>query len=143
MLRPSQRLPGHVKGGEDNMVIYAFEGSYELYVNESLPDAENYFESIDVENDEFGFFADDGTVIDSAVRDGRVVLTLTGEQRPEDLRTRLRTYLAHPLVAMDPALADDPIALGVLLLERERAREHSGWLSRLFARRRARRAGRS
>ena len=119
-------------------MIYAFEGSFELYVNESLTDAENYFEAIDVENDEFDFFAGDGTVIDSAVRDGRVVLTLTGEHRPEELRARLRTYLSQPRVAMDPALADDPIALGVLLLERERVGEHSGWLSRLFARRRAR-----
>lgn len=116
------------------MVIYAFEGAYELYVKDTVADAEGYFEAIDIENDEYVFFADDGTVIAPSVRTGRVVLTPTAQVRAEELRDRLRTYLSHPRVAIDPALADDPVALGKMLLERKRAsqRPHRllGWLDR-------------
>jgi hypothetical protein len=34
----------------------------------------------------------------------------------EELRQRLRTFLMHSCVAMDPALADDPAALADLLI---------------------------
>ncbi len=112
------------------MAIYTFEGPTELYVHPSLKAAEGYFEAIDVENDEYVFFGDDGTIIEPSVRDGQVVLAPTPEKRPQELRERLRTYLMQPSLAMDPTLADEPVALAVLLLERERAHRESGWLAR-------------
>jgi hypothetical protein len=114
--------------GEQAMRIYAFEGSHEVYASESLAAAEGYFEAIDVENDEYVFFGDDGTVISPSVQDERVVLTPTSEKRPAELRERLRTFLVQPRVAMDLDLADDPAALADLLIEHERARRWPAWL---------------
>jgi hypothetical protein len=118
------------------MAIYAFEGPTVLYVHPSATAAERYFEAIDVENDEYVFFGDDGTAIHPSVRDGRVVLTPTEENRVEELRRRLQAYLRQDSVAMDPALADDTAGLAVFLLERERGPSNRGWLARLFGRRR-------
>jgi hypothetical protein len=115
------------------MKVYTFEGPHEMYVSESLAYAEGFFEAIDVENDEYVFFGADGTVIRPSVRAGRVVLTPMGERRLIELQNRLRTYLDQPRVALDPALADDPLELADLLIERERAqRRHRlpGWLRR-------------
>ncbi|MCV2490289.1 hypothetical protein OF117_13030 [Geodermatophilus sp. YIM 151500] len=74
--------------------VFTFEGPTELYVHTSVAEAEGYFEAIDVENDEYVFFGDDGTVLRPYVRNGRVVLTPTGGKRPDELRRRLRTYVA-------------------------------------------------
>ena len=109
------------------MRIYAFEGPHEVYASESLTAAEGYVEAIDVGNDEYVFFGDEGTVVSPSVRDDRVVLTPTDERRPEELRERLRTFLVQPRVAMDPAWADDPTALADLLIEQERARRWPRW----------------
>jgi hypothetical protein len=124
--------------GENRSVrIFGFEGPHEVFVLESLTDGG--IEAVDVENDEYVFFGDDGAVIGAAVRDGRVVLTPTGVQRGEELRERLRTYLSRPEVALDPTLADDPVALGEMLRERERAAEWPRrWFARLMAHRKAR-----
>jgi hypothetical protein len=104
------------------MRIYAFEGPHEVIASESLAAAEGDFEAVDVENDEYVFFGDDGTVISPSLQGGRVVLTPTSEKRPEELRERLRTFLVQSRVAMDPALADAPAALAGLLIEKEHAR---------------------
>ena len=80
------------------------------------------FEATDVVDDEFVFFGDDGTVINASVTDDlRVVLTPTGERRPDELRQRLRDYLGQPGVPWDRTLADDPAALAGLLIEQQRA----------------------
>lgn len=78
---------------------------------------------------------DDGTVLVPSVRDCRSVLTLTEPKRPEELRERLRTYLNRPTSAIDPARSDDPVALGTLRLDRERARTEAGRPARPRARR--------
>jgi hypothetical protein len=96
--------------------VFAFEGPYEVHAAGSLAAAADHVEAIDVANDEYVFFGDDGTVIRPSVRGERVVLTATDEKRPEELRQRLRTFLMHWRVAMDPALADDPAALADLLI---------------------------
>ena len=98
------------------MRIYAFEGPHEVHASESLAAAESYVEAIDVENDEYVFSGDDGTVIRPSVHDDWVVLTPTSEKRPAALRERLRTFLVHPRVAMDPDLANDPPALADVLI---------------------------
>jgi hypothetical protein len=119
------------------MRIFGFDGPYEVFVLDSLTD--DAVEAIDVENEGYVFFGDDGTVIDAAGRGRRVVLTSTGVQRGEELRERLRTYLSQPEVAIDPALADDPVALGAVLRERERAdRLPRRWFAWLTARRKSR-----
>ncbi|SFO00932.1 hypothetical protein SAMN05660359_00927 [Geodermatophilus obscurus] len=110
--------------------VYTFEGPSVLYVHPSLAAAEDYFEAIDLENDEYVFFGQDGTVIQPKVEDGRVVLTATLEQRADKLRQRLRTYLDHSGES-NLALADDAAYLARLLLDRERECQKSRWLSRL------------
>lgn len=47
--------------------IFGFEGPYEVFVLDSLTAAAVEIEAIDVENEEYVFFADDGTLIDAAV----------------------------------------------------------------------------
>jgi hypothetical protein len=126
---------GQAGAVSSRMAIYAFEGPNELYVHPSLEAAESHFEAIDVENEESVFFGSDGTLIQSSVRHGRVLLSPTDEQRAEELRGRLRAYLAQPGVALDPGLADDTVALACLLLDREPASAQSGWLGRLLNRR--------
>ena len=118
------------------MAILTFEGPTVLYVHASVADAEGYFEAIDVENDEYVFFGDDGTVVQPSVRGGWVILTPTDEKRSDDLRERLRTYLVQSSLALDPALASDTVGLATRLLEEERAHSRTGWLGRLLARRR-------
>ena len=122
----------------DNLAvrIYGFEGPHELYVFDSVAAAEGDLEAIDVKNNEYVLYADDGTAISAAVRDGQVVLTPTGVRQRDQLRERLRTYLTQPSVALDPALADDPVALGGMLSERDRAREWPRWVARPKDRRR-------
>jgi hypothetical protein len=110
------------------MKVYAFEGPHEVYVFGSTALAEDYFEAIDVENDEYVFFGADGTLIEPSVRDGRVVLTLTAEQQPVELRARLRTYLQHSRVAEDLELAENPSALADLLMEDEQTLRWPRWL---------------
>jgi hypothetical protein len=95
------------------MAVYAFEGPSVLYVHSSLTAAEDYFEAIDVENDEYVFFGQDGTVIQPSVQSGQVVLTPTDEQRVGELRQRLRTYLNYN-GELDPELADDTVSLAQL-----------------------------
>lgn len=102
------------------MKVFAFEGPDEVYAAESLAAAEGFFEATDVQNDEYVFLGDDGTVIQPTVQAGRVVLTPTEEKRPNELRARLRTFLVNPRVAMEPVLADDPQALAALLIAQNR-----------------------
>jgi hypothetical protein len=104
------------------MRIFAFEGPDEVYATQSLDAAGGFFEAIDVENEEYVFFGDDGTVIMSELQGGRVVLIPKGDKRPGELRQRLRTVLAHPRMAMDPVLAEDPAMLADLLIARNQAR---------------------
>ena len=73
----------------------SFWACAELYVHPSVADAEGNFEAIDVECGEYVFFGDGGTVLEPSVRDGRVFLTPTSDNRSEALRERLRTYLAR------------------------------------------------
>jgi hypothetical protein len=96
------------------MRIYAFERPYrplifrpgsvlqEVYACELLAVAEQYFEATAVAGDEFVFFGEDGTVITASV---------TADQR----------------VVLDPALAEDPVALAELLIEQQRARRWPRW----------------
>jgi hypothetical protein len=99
-----------------------------VYVFGSLALAEDYFEAVDVENDEYVFFGADGTLIEPSVRHGRVVMTPTAERQPVELRARLRTYLQHSRVATDIERADDPSALADLLMEDEQTLRWPRWL---------------
>ena len=75
------------------------------------------FEAIDVENDEYVFFRQDGAVIQPSVDGGRVVCTATEEQGVDELRQRLRTYLSNCREEIDVALAGDTVSFAQLLLE--------------------------
>jgi hypothetical protein len=117
------------------MKVFAFEGTSVVYACGSLTEAEEYFEAIDVEDDEYVFFGADGTVVSTSVVDGRVVLTATERRSPGELRRRLRAYLEHPGLTLDPALAEDPAALADVLMERQRASTWPRWPAWLRIRR--------
>jgi hypothetical protein len=98
--------------------VFVFEGT-DLSVHQSLERAAQWVEAIDVDNGEFDFFADDGTVLTAVTHDDQVTLRETEERRPEDLRERLHRYLSDPRVALDPALADDAVAAAQAILDRD------------------------
>jgi hypothetical protein len=117
-------------GWQDGVVVRAvfiFEGN-DLSVLPSVERAAGHVEAIDVDNGEFDFFADDGTVLIGTTHDRQVMLRATDDRRPEELRERLRRYLSHPKVAMDPALADDPIAAAQAILDASWSRRPFSWL---------------
>ncbi len=104
--------------------VFVFEGG-DLAVFPSLEKAAGSVEAIDVENDEYDFFGDDGTLLRPEVQGLQVMLHVTDKQRPVELRERLREYLAHPRVALDATLADDPVAAAQVILQ-------AGWGRRPF-----------
>ena len=112
------------------MRIFVFEGPNNLYPFESGSAAGGYLEAIDVEEEEYVAFGDDGTVMRLSVSDGRVVVTPTAERRPDELRERLRVYLSQTRAEADPALAEDPAALAEFLVELEHPRRRSPWFRR-------------
>ena len=121
----------------ERTAIFIFEGPNDVSVCESLEAAEGWVEAVDVARDLFEFFADDETVITATTQGHRVFLQATSMNRSTELRQRLRTYLIHPAVALDPRLADDPSALARLLLERQQSMlwpRRPRWLHRLVHR---------
>lgn len=84
-------------------------------------------EAIDVENGEYDFFTEDGTVLVGDTNDQEVTLRPTDERRPDELHERLRRYLSHSKVGLDPNLADDPLAAAQAILDAEWARRPFQW----------------
>jgi len=79
------------------------------------------------------FFAEDGTVLRAIAEGDQVRLTTTTERRLDELRDRLRTYLQHPAVGLDPALADHPVFAAQALVDsqwRARPFQWFPWLDR-------------
>lgn len=103
--------------------VFVFAES-DLSVHPSLADAADSIEAIDVDNGEFTLFGEDGTLVRPEVQQQRVLLHVSDELRLSELRERLRGYLAHPRVALDPSLADGDllVAAQVLLDEQWGAR---------------------
>jgi hypothetical protein len=107
--------------------VFIFEGN-DVSAHPSLQAAADHVEPIDVENGEFDFFAEDGTVLVSETPPGgRVVLRPTSDRRPDQLRQRLLGYLTHARVGMDPALADDPLAAAQAIMDAEWAARPFRW----------------
>lgn len=106
--------------------VFVFEGN-DLSVHPSLERAAGSVEAIDVDNAAFDFFTEDGTVLRGTTNDQDVTLHETDESRPDELRERLRRYLSHPRVDLDPGLADDPLAAAQTILDREWERRPFKW----------------
>jgi hypothetical protein len=100
--------------------IFAFDGPHEVIVSASLSAAEGEFEAIDVENDQFDLFREDGAAIQATTDGQQVVLKVLDDRRLEELRERLRVFLMQPSVTLDPDLADDPRAAALELLRLQR-----------------------
>ena len=106
--------------------VFIFEGS-DLSVHQSVERAAGYVEALDVDNGEFDFFMDDGTVLVGTTHDQQVTLRKTQDRRLDDLRERLRRYLSDPRVGVDASLADNPIAAAQANLEAEWKRRPLKW----------------
>jgi hypothetical protein len=55
------------------MRVFAFEGPHEVHACEPLAAAGGCLEAIDVANDQYVFFGEDGTVISPSVQDERML----------------------------------------------------------------------
>jgi hypothetical protein len=112
--------------------VFIFEGQ-DVDVRASLEAAARSVEAIDVDNGEYDFFADDGTLLEARTAGGVVTLRPTTERRPKELRERLRRYLEHPRVRLDIKLADDPIVFAQTVFDdrwRRRSFQWFPWLDR-------------
>lgn len=108
--------------------VFIFEGS-DVSVHTSLAAAAGHVEAIDVNDGVFDFFTDDGTVLAAVTLGQQVTLLETDERRPQELRDRLRQYLSHPRLLLDPTLAQDPVAAAQAILHEEWERRSFRWLS--------------
>ena len=111
-----------------------FEDKSGMQAYASLDTLVGGVEGIDVKNGEYAVFSADGRVVElhaSGRHDVDVTATATGEVRPDELRTRLATFL--PVQGIDAALADNPReAAEVLIMDRWEARRPRWprWLDR-------------
>ena len=112
--------------------VFIFEGG-DLSVHDSLTDAAEWVEAIDVENHEFDFFGDDGTVI-AASAEGQIVrLAPTDDRRPEELRARLDQFLAAIDSPAEIRSSSDVLTVGQYLIDRQWANlwpRRPRWLAR-------------
>lgn len=106
--------------------VFIFEGQ-DVDVQPSLERAAGSVEAIDVDNAEYEFFADDGTVLHAETAGGEVTLRPTEERRPDELRDRLRRYLDHPRIRWDVSLADDPLAFAQTVFDQRWQRRSFQW----------------
>jgi hypothetical protein len=100
--------------------VLVFEGRSDLSVYPSIARAEGGTEVYDLHD--LTYFLADGTLLVAEADGYQVRLRLSSNTRKPELRERLREYLAHPRVALDASLADDPMvaAQTILLADWER-----------------------
>ena len=110
--------------------VFVFEG-LDVDVHPSIERAAASVEAIDVDNGEFDFYTDDGTVLKAETRDGEVLLRPAGERKREELCERLRLYLVHPRVSLDPSFADDPLVFAQSVFDERWQRRSFQWFPRL------------
>lgn len=104
--------------------VFVFEEN-DVTVFPSVAKAESGVEVHDIEK---LVFLDSGGDVLVASADGyRVKLTATEECRSDELRSRLRVFLSHPTVNLDPAMADDPAEVAVVLMKRQKAALWPRW----------------
>ena len=92
--------------------IFIFDGG-DLAVWPDIRSAEGWLEVYDL--DTLKFFAANGTILRAKAHGYAVRLEATSETDPEELRSKLRTFLSSPRVGIDPALADDPVRAAEIL----------------------------
>jgi hypothetical protein len=99
--------------------IFVFDGG-DLGIYPDLRSAEGATEVYDIGS--LRFYGADGTILKPTAEGYAVKLEPTDERDEEDLKSRLRTFLAHPTVGLDPDLSDDPAQAARVLLERPKRR---------------------
>lgn len=100
--------------------VFVFDGG-DLVVYPDLRSAEGGTEVYDITS--FRFYRADGTILKATAEGYRVHLEATDEIDEDGMKAILKTFLAHPNVGLDPALADDPRdAAAVLMQPRQRRR---------------------
>lgn len=112
--------------------VFIFDGA-DVAVQLSAEDAARWLEPVDIDDGACDFIGEDGTVYRPSVVDGLVRLTATAEKRPDELRRRLREFLSHPNVGLEPDLANEPGEVAVVLAKRQRAEtwpRRPKWLNR-------------
>ena len=118
--RQESRQDGRVEA----RAVFVFEDR-DVSAYPSVPAAEGDIEVYDINR--FAIFADDGMVFAAETDQYKVRLRPTAESRPDELRSRLRSYLSDPGVNLDPSLADSPRALAQVLIDREWAVRPFRW----------------
>jgi hypothetical protein len=76
----------------------------------SIGDAVRGMHVYSIEDDEFAFYTDEGTVLEAEVVDGRIHLQPSDEVQADELLTRLRQFVLRRGITIDAEDADDPTA---------------------------------
>jgi len=76
----------------------------------SVRDAVRRMHVYSVEDQEFDFYTDEGTLLRATVVDNRIELQPTDDQRPDELLARLKDFALRRGISIDDEDADDPTA---------------------------------
>jgi hypothetical protein len=102
------------RGMPEVRAVFVFEGyANDLSVHRSIEDAASSAEVYDL--DTLTFLTDDGTVLRAGAQEYRVILTLTDEQRRDELVDRLQRFAERTQRHVPAGSESDPFAYAVLL----------------------------
>jgi hypothetical protein len=99
-----------VERGEVRSVFAVDRATSDVHAFLSVGDATRRVHRYSIEDDEFAFYTDEGTVLDAEVVDGRIRLQLTDEVQRNELLARLRQFVVRRGITIDAEDADDPLA---------------------------------
>ena len=104
----SEQLPA---GNELDAFVFAVDrSSGDVRAFLSVEEATRRMHVFWIEDDEFAFYTDEGTVLVADVVDGRTHLQPTDEVQLDELRARLRQFVLRRGITIDTEDADDPTA---------------------------------
>jgi hypothetical protein len=120
-------VTGVIDDGEPEPVVFAVDrGNREVFAFFSYAQAARTISVYSIEEDEFTFYADDGTLLQATVVDDRTRFTPTDDDRREELMAALRAFArAKSLVVHEP---DEPTAYAVPVADWQWLELWPGWL---------------
>lgn len=94
----------------------------------SITEATAAISAYSIEDDEFDFYADDGTVMTASVVDDRLTFARTDDVRRDELLEHLRRFARQHDLLVDPRDRDDPTAYAVPSNEWQALQLWPGWM---------------
>jgi hypothetical protein len=135
VLRRADAIEDAMSDDVEPLVFAVDRGNGEVFAFFSYAEAVRTISVYSIEEDEFAFYADDGTVLNAAVIDGRTTFTPTDVDAREELMQQLQRFAQAK--ALDVADPSDPTSYAVPVADWQWLELWPGWLrgiGRLFRR---------